>query len=266
MFGVTFETFAHSLHESNILFLVLEVNVGDPLLDFAEDDSCISFGYNPQVVMTIISDIQRSPTIEHHHVDFNDDVEVNAFHAEDDDRKMPARTTSCRAFDCRRTESACKANKTESDRKADKTVHKRVKSRNDFSDDEAIVMLEEEKKRPSSKFDAEGKRQRFGSFYDRHCYDNSFAEMAAKIRDKDRIRTIDLNTEDQMKFRFEESDDSKRSSDWKKRTGFSMKSARPRGKTHTFSTRKPNKALTAYNVRRLAQKAQELVHTNFKKD
>jgi len=102
---------------------------------------------------------QRSPIIEHHHVDFNDDVEVNAFHAEDDDRKMPARTTSRNAFDHRRTESARKATKTKSARKATKTVHKRVKSRNDFSGDEADAMLEEEKKRPTSKFDAKGKRQ-----------------------------------------------------------------------------------------------------------
>ena len=58
MFGVTFKTFAHSLHESNTLFLTLDVNVRDPLLVFTEDDSYISFGYNPKIVMTIIRDVK----------------------------------------------------------------------------------------------------------------------------------------------------------------------------------------------------------------
>ena len=121
-------------------------------------------------------------------------------------------------------------------------------------------------KRPPSRFNAKGKRQGFGLFYDSPCYDNSFAEKTAKIGHKDRICTCDLTSEDQMKFRYEESDDFDCSSDWKKQTGFTMKSARLGGYSCNSSTRKPNKSLEAYNVRRLVEKAQELKDANFKKE
>ena len=196
-------------------------------------------------------------------MEFNDDVKVDAFHVENDERKMPARTTSHSSSN-RKSISKASGRRTDSARKATKTVHKRMKSRDDFSDDEAIAMIEEENKRPSSKFNAEGERQGFGSFYDHPCHDDSFAEKTAKIGHKDHVRTCDLTSEDQMKFCFEESDDSERSSDWKKQTGFTMKSARLRGHSRKSSTRKSNKALAAYNVKRLAEKAQKSKDANFK--
>jgi hypothetical protein len=111
-------------------------------------------------------------------------------------------------------------------------------------------MLEEEKKRPSSKFNKFDKREGFGSFYNRPGYDNSVAEKTAKIGHKDHVRTVDLTADDQVQYRLEESDDSERSSDWLKRTGFTMKSARLRGSLRHSSTRTPNKALEAYNAKK----------------
>ena len=40
------------------MFLVLEVDVGEPLLVFTKDDSYISFSYSAKIVITIISDVK----------------------------------------------------------------------------------------------------------------------------------------------------------------------------------------------------------------
>ena len=58
MFGVTFEAFTYSLHENNTLIFILEVDIGETLLVFAEDDCYISFGDSPEIVMAVISDVK----------------------------------------------------------------------------------------------------------------------------------------------------------------------------------------------------------------
>jgi hypothetical protein len=192
------------------------------------------------------------------------DFENEAYHL-DNDCKKPAKAASQKSAmkNSRRTSSHSKSakkasSKKESNRKASKTAHfddTKVYSRNDYSDDEAVAMLEEEKKRPSSKFNKFDRREGFGSFYDRPPYDNSVAEKTARIGQKDRVRTVDLSADDQVKYRLEESDDSERSSDWEKRTGFTMKSARLRGSSRHSSTRMPNKALAAYMAKKAAEKS-----------
>ena len=152
-------------------------------------------------------------------MEFNNDVEVDAFHLENDERKMPAKATSCnssRDSSNRKSSGKSSSRKIEPARKAIKSAHKKVYSRNDDTNDKAIAMLEEEKNRSSSRFNTNGKREGFGSFYDRPRWDNSFAERTAKIGHKDHVRTVDLTTEDPVKYRYEDSDYSLCSSDWKK--------------------------------------------------
>ena len=135
-----------------------------------------------------------------------------------------------------------------------------MNSRNDIDDNEAITMSEEEKSHPSSRFNSDGKRQRFRSFYDHPRYNSPFTETTAEIGHKDYVRTCDMSTEDQLKCPHENSNDSLRSSDWKKQTGSTMKSTILQGSLRNSSMRKPKKTLAEYNAK-LAVKAKDV---NFK--
>ena len=126
--------------------------------------------------------------------------------------------------------------------------HKMVYSRNDFTDNETIAMLEEEKNRPSSRFNADGEREGFGSFYDHPRWDKFFAEKTANIGHKDRVRTVDLTTDEQVKYRYDDGGDSLHSSEWEKWTGFTIKGTIVRGNVRNSSKRKPTKALESYNA------------------
>ena len=59
---------------------------------------------------------------------------------------------------------------------------------------------------------------------------------------------------DQVKYHYEDSDDSCRSFDWKKQTDSIIKGAILQGSSGNSSTRKPTKALAEYNAK-LAAKA-----------
>ena len=105
------------------------------------------------------------------------DFENDVYHL-NDERKMPAKASSCKSAKkpcktSKHSKSAKKASsKKESTRKASKTAHydkTMVHSRNDNTDDETVAMLEEEKNCPSSRFNANNEREGFGSFYYRPC-------------------------------------------------------------------------------------------------
>ena len=78
--------------------------------------------------------------------------------------------------------------------------------------------------------------------------------MTAEIGHKDYACTCDMVAEEQVKYRYKDSDDSCCSSGWKKQTGFTMKGTMRQGGSRNSSKRKPNNALAEYKAK-LAAKA-----------
>ena len=112
---------------------------------------------------------------------------------------MPAKATSrkapCNSYECKSADKA--SNKTSI--RAIEPARKVVNNRNNINDPEG--MLEEEKNCPSSRFNTNGQRQGFGSWYNRPHHDHSFAEMTAEIGHKDHVCTCGMIADEQVEYR-----------------------------------------------------------------
>ena len=153
---------------------------------------------------------------------------------ENDNRKIPEKTASCKV-----------AQKVYGHKSTSKASSKRVDTYRTVSSQSyplgPELQLEEDKIRSPSKFNAQGKRIGYGLWYNRPCYDHSVEKKKAGKGHPDRVRTINTTSENQVKYRYDDSYNSDRSSDWKERTGSTMKTAMLRGSSRNSSKRRETK-------------------------